>query len=78
MVDEVQAWKRKRRRLWLALAMLLALLTVVFMPPMVSISRYKSRIIHLMSESLGRPVRLSSVEMRLLPRPGFVLTDLTV
>ena len=32
----------------------------------------------LISASLGRPVRLSSVELRLLPRPGFVLTDLTV
>ena len=31
-----------------------------------------------MSASLGRPVRLSSVELRLLPWPGFVLTDLTV
>jgi hypothetical protein len=31
-----------------------------------------------MAASLGRPVRLSSVELRLLPWPGFVLTDLTV
>ena len=31
-----------------------------------------------MSASLGRPVRLSSVEVRLLPWPGFVLTNLTV
>ena len=48
------------------------------MPPLVSIGRYKARITRLMSASLGRPVRLSSVELRLLPRPGFVLTDLTV
>jgi hypothetical protein len=45
---------------------------------MVSVSRYKSRITHLIATSLGRPVRLSSVELRLLPRPGFVLTDLSV
>ncbi len=31
-----------------------------------------------MSASLRRPVRLSAVELRLFPRPGFVLTDLTV
>ena len=31
-----------------------------------------------MSNSLGRPVRLSGVELRLLPRPEFVITDLTV
>lgn len=71
-------WKRKRRRLWFALALLLVLLAIAVMPPMVSIGRYKSRITHLMSESLGRPVRLSSVELRLLPLPGFVLTDLAV
>lgn len=31
-----------------------------------------------MSASFGRPVRLSSVELRLLPWPGFILTDLSV
>jgi uncharacterized protein involved in outer membrane biogenesis len=51
---------------------------VVLVPPLVSISRYKSQITQLISQSLGRPVRLSSVELRLLPRPGFVITDLSV
>jgi AsmA family len=78
MMEDVQVYKKRRLRLWLALALLVFLLAVVVMPPMVSISRYKSRITQLMSESLGRPVRLSSVELRLLPRPGFVLTDLVV
>jgi hypothetical protein len=78
MTQEVQAWKKKRRRLWLGLAALLVLLAVVVMPSLVSMNRYKSRITQLLSESLGRPVRLSSVELRLLPLPGFVLTDLTV
>jgi hypothetical protein len=78
MTVDVQRWKKKRRRLWLATAVVAALLAIVVVPPLVSIGRYKSRITHLMSESLGRPVRLSSVELRLFPRPGFVLTDLTV
>jgi hypothetical protein len=78
MTVDVQRWKKKRRRLWLATAALAGLLAIIVVPPLVGISRYKSRIIHLMSESLGRPVRLSSVELRLFPRPGFVLTDLTV
>jgi hypothetical protein len=68
-----------RRRLPLVLAVVLVLLiAVLVVPPMVSISRYKSRITELISASLGRPVRLSSVELRLLPWPGFVLTDLSV
>jgi uncharacterized protein involved in outer membrane biogenesis len=64
--------------LWLALALLAAILAVLIVPPLVSLGRYKSQITHLMASSLGRPVRLSSVELRLLPRPGFVLTDLSV
>src|ERR1035438_5659066 len=78
MTEDVQGRQRKRMRLWLALAVIVAILAVVLVPPLVSISRYKSRITQLMSVSLGRPVRLSSVELRLLPIPGFVLTDLTV
>src|ERR1017187_6852339 len=81
MTEDAQGRQRKRRRpaaAGLALAGVAAILAVLIMPPLVSVSRYKSRITHLMSASLHRPVRLSSVELRLLPRPGFVLTDLTV
>jgi hypothetical protein len=78
MMEDVQGRQRKRGRLWLALALLTAILAVLIVPPWISLSRYKSRITQLMAASLGRPVRLSSVELRLLPRPGFVLTDLTV
>jgi len=78
MTEAVHRWKKKRRRLWLTLAAMVVLLALVIVPPLVSLSRYKSRITQLMSASLGRPVRLSSVELRLFPVPGFVLTDLTV
>ncbi|MGA3081244.1 MAG: AsmA family protein [Terracidiphilus sp.] len=78
MTDDAQPRQRKHQRLWLALAALAALLAVLIVPPLVSVSRYKSRITRLISASLGRPARLSSVEVRLLPRPGFLLTDLTV
>jgi hypothetical protein len=78
MTNDEQGRNVTRRRLWLALALVLALLAIVIVPPLLSVSRYKSRITQLMSSALGRPVRLSSVELRVLPRPGFVLTDLTV
>ena len=78
MTEDVQGRQRKRTRLWLALAAIAAILAVLIVPPLVSLSSFKSRITQLMSVSLGRPVRLSSVELRLLPVPGFVLTDLTV
>jgi hypothetical protein len=78
MTEHPQGRQRKHVRLWLALAVLVLILAVVFLPPLISLSGYKTRIVQLMSASFGRPVRLSSVKLRLLPRPGFVLTDLTV
>jgi hypothetical protein len=78
MTEDEQGGQRKRKRLWIALAVLVAFLAILLTPPFLSVSRYKSEITHLMAASLGRPVRLSSVEVRLLPRPSFILTDLTV
>ena len=78
MTEDSQPRQHNRKRLWLILAALLAILAILIVPPFLSVSRYKSRITQLISTSLGRPVRLSSVEVRLLPRPGFLLTDLTV
>jgi hypothetical protein len=78
MTEDEQGRQRKRGRIWLALAVLVAILAVLIVPPFLSISRYKSQITSLMAESLGRPVRLSSVRLQLLPRPGFVLYDLVV
>ncbi|HVC47302.1 MAG TPA: AsmA family protein [Terracidiphilus sp.] len=78
MMDDVQRRRRNRKRLWLVLATAVVLVAGLVVPPMISIGRYKARITELMSQSLGRPVRLSSVELRLMPRPAFVLTNLTV
>jgi hypothetical protein len=78
MTLDQQSRHKQRMKLWLALAAMLGLLILLFVPPFLSISRYKNRITQLVSASLGRPVRLSSVELRLLPRPSFVLTDLIV
>jgi hypothetical protein len=78
MTEEEKPRQTNRKRLWLVLAVLAALLAVLIVPPFLSVSRYKADITRLISVSLGRPVRLSSVEVRLLPRPGFLLTDLTV
>jgi len=65
-------------RLRIALAVLAVLVLALVVPPLISVSHYKGQITHLIAQSLGRPVRLSSVEVRLLPWPGFVLTDLSV
>jgi len=78
MTEDAQVGHRRRKLVWLGLAASAVLLVILVAAPLVSLNRYKSRITHLMSASLGRPVHLSSVELRMLPRPGFVLSDLTV
>ena len=78
MKEEVQGRRERRSKLWIAALALTILVSVIVIPPLVSINRYKSRIARAMSNSLGRPVHMSAVELRVLPRPGFVITDLTV
>jgi hypothetical protein len=78
MTNSAERKEKLRSRLQMALAAIAIVVLVLVVPPLVSVSRYKGQITSLMSRSLGRPVRLSSVEVRLLPWPGFVLTDLSV
>ncbi len=73
-----QAGRRRPKRLYLILLVIAAVVALLVVPPLISIGRYKSRITQVISQSFGRPVRLASVELRLLPWPGFVLTDLSV
>ena len=69
---------RWKRRVTLVLALIVLIAAAIVLPPLVNISSYQRQITALMSRSLGRPVHLSGVELRLLPRPGFVLHDLSV
>ena len=78
MTEEAQGRAHWRSKLWIAALALTILVSVIVIPPLVSITRYKTRIARAMSTSLGRPVRMSGVELRLLPRPEFVITDLIV
>ena len=69
---------RIRRWLRIALATIAILVLVLVVPPFISVSRFKSQITQLIAQSLGRPVRLSSVQAHLLPWPGFEISDLSV
>jgi hypothetical protein len=73
-----QGRRKARSRLWLAVSVIATIVALLMVPPLVSVRRYRSRITQVVAASLGRPVRLSSVELRMLPRPSFVLTDLVV
>ncbi|UWZ82180.1 AsmA family protein [Occallatibacter riparius] len=78
MPEHLQASRKRRTKLWLALAAVFFLLALVFVPPYISLNNYKARVTQSVAAALGRPVRLSEVELRVLPRPAFLLTDLTV
>ena len=69
---------RWRRRMTAAALVAVVLAAALVLPGMVNLGHYKRQIAALMSRSMGRPVRMSGVELRLLPTPGFVLHDLAV
>jgi hypothetical protein len=69
----VKVFSSKRRVI--ALAAFVLLLLFVLRP---GASRLKSRIVTSISSAVGRPVEVGSVQLRLLPRPGFELHDLVV
>ena len=78
MTDSAGGNERVRRWLRGALAAIAVLVLVFVVPPLISVSAYKKQITQLISQSLGRPVRLSSVEAHILPWPGFEISDLSV
>lgn len=73
-----QPVSRNGRRTRQVLGVLALVVILAVVPSLISIKHYQGRITELMAAALGRPVHLSAVQMRLLPRPGFVLYDLIV
>jgi hypothetical protein len=76
--EEISRKSRWNRRVALIGGLVVLIAAAVVLPPLVNIGRYQRRVTALMTRSMGRPVHMSSVELRLLPRPGFVLHDLSV
>jgi hypothetical protein len=78
MTDGEQGRHKLSKWLRIALGIFAVLVLLLVVPPLVSVSHFKGRITRLISQSLGRQVRLSSAEVHLLPWPGFDLNDLSV
>ncbi len=70
--------KRPSPRRWILLAAVLLPVVAFVLPPLINISRYQHRIAANISRSIGRPVHMSSVKLRLLPAPGFEFSDFSV
>jgi hypothetical protein len=64
-------------RRWLLLAAVLLLVAFV-LPPLINLNRYQRKIADSIGRSIGRPVRISSVHLRLLPLPGLAFSDFSV
>jgi hypothetical protein len=78
MTDGAGGKKRLRKGLRIAFATVAILVLLLVVPPLISVSHFKTQITQLISQSLGRPVRLSSVQAHILPWPGFEISDLSV
>ncbi|HEY3927413.1 MAG TPA: AsmA family protein [Candidatus Koribacter sp.] len=60
------------------LAIVIAILLGIFLPPLVNVNRYRSNIATSISTAVGRSVTVGHVELRLLPQPGFDLRNVEV
>ena len=60
------------------LGMVILIAAAIFLPPLVSISRFKPRIAGALSRSLGRQVNIGSVALRLFPAPGLNMANVVV
>jgi AsmA protein len=57
---------------------LILLLVAALVPPWINVNRYRGRVVEAISRALGRNVTASGISMRLLPRPGLVLSGFVV
>ena len=67
---------RRREPGLLVLCILLLLLATV--PPLINLGRFQRRIAGAISQSVGRPVRMGSVSLRMLPWPALEIGNLQV
>src|SRR4051812_38370707 len=74
-LDEVL--KSRSRGRWMLVIIVLILLAI-FVPPFISLNRLKSRVGATLGDLLGRRVSVGRVSLRLLPQPGFDLSDVTI
>ena len=69
--------RTSRRALWVSLGLGIVLLAL-FLPPFVNVNRYRNRVTSAIGNALGRQVTVSNIELKLLPRPGMVLSTFVV
>jgi len=69
---------RVRNRLVVALALLLTVLVLVFIPPLINVSRFQRSVDRNIGAALGRPIHFDRISLTLLPVPGFTLEGVVI
>ena len=77
-VEQSAPARRRPRTRTTMLAIVVTILLGIFLPPFVNVNRYRGKIANSISAAVGRPVSVGSLELRLLPQPGFDLHNLEV
>lgn len=72
------ARSRTVTRRWILLGAAGLLAAVVVLPPLINMGRYRRSIAASIGRSMGRQVHISSVTLRLAPRPGFAFSGFVV
>lgn len=70
--------RRFLRPVWLVLYFLVALGAAAWYVPKLNAERYRGEIQRRLESALGRKVSFSTIEFRLLPVPGFTITNLNI
>ncbi len=78
MLPATRPARRKARREPILLGLCIVLLLLAVVPPLINLGRYQRRIAGAISRSIGRPVSMSSVSLRLLPWPALQIANLVV
>jgi len=68
----------ERRRVLTVAGIILVLLSLVLLPPLISVNRFRHRITQSVSDSLGRPVHIDNITLNMLPLPGLTLENFVV
>src|SRR5271157_5044646 len=70
------AGRTRRMVMWATL--LLVTLGLLIIPPFINVNRYRKRVADSISRALGREVSVSGIELKMVPRPGLVLSNFVV
>ena len=65
------------RARWVLIASGVAVLAIV-LPPFLNVSRYRNQVASAIGRALGRQVSVAAIELKVMPRPGMVLSGFVV